>query len=120
LARIQATVETDGGGLPAFVRDEFEAYFRCGILTHGFLRVRFKGDVLISINGMSLTTPEQVLDPYGKLKTTRQLNLGLVRTGGRRHWTTRFGSPIGIDSPGVWKAGRGTISARDSCARLDA
>jgi hypothetical protein len=31
-------IETDGGELPAFVRDEFEAYFRCGILAHGFLR----------------------------------------------------------------------------------
>jgi S1-C subfamily serine protease len=39
------------------------------------------GEVLISINGMSLTTAQQVLDAYGKLKTTRQLNLGLVRTG---------------------------------------
>lgn len=36
-------IETDGGELPAFVRDEFEAYFRCGILAHGFLRVRCKG-----------------------------------------------------------------------------
>ncbi len=38
----RATIETDGGDLPAFVRDEFEAYFRCGILAHGFLRVRCK------------------------------------------------------------------------------
>ena len=38
-----ATIETDGGELPAFVRDEFEAYFRCGILAHGFLRVLCKG-----------------------------------------------------------------------------
>jgi hypothetical protein len=28
----RATIETDGGELPAFVGDEFEAYFRCGIL----------------------------------------------------------------------------------------
>jgi hypothetical protein len=27
-------------GLPGFVRREFEAYLRCGILAHGFLRVR--------------------------------------------------------------------------------
>ena len=33
-------IEAGGGELPAFVRDEFEAYFRCGILAHGFLRVR--------------------------------------------------------------------------------
>ena len=38
----RAVIETDGGELPAFVRDEFEAYFRCGILAHGFLRVRCK------------------------------------------------------------------------------
>jgi hypothetical protein len=28
------------GGWPAFVRREFEAYLKCGILDHGFLRVR--------------------------------------------------------------------------------
>jgi hypothetical protein len=28
------------GGWPAFVRREFEAYLRCGILDHGLLRVR--------------------------------------------------------------------------------
>ena len=38
----RAAIEADGGELPAFVRDEFEAYFRCGILAHGFLRVRCK------------------------------------------------------------------------------
>jgi hypothetical protein len=38
----RAAVESDSGELPAFVRDEFEAYFHCGVLTHGFLRVRFK------------------------------------------------------------------------------
>ncbi len=37
-----ADVEAEGGELPAFVRDEFEAYPRCGILAHGFLRVRCK------------------------------------------------------------------------------
>jgi hypothetical protein len=35
----RAAIETDGGELPAFVRDELEACFRCGILAHGFLRV---------------------------------------------------------------------------------
>jgi hypothetical protein len=28
------------GGWPGFVRREFESYLRCGILDHGFLRVR--------------------------------------------------------------------------------
>jgi hypothetical protein len=31
------------GGLPGFVRREFEAYLRCGILGHGFARVRCEG-----------------------------------------------------------------------------
>ena len=29
-----------GSGLPDFVKDEFEAFLECGILAHGFLRVR--------------------------------------------------------------------------------
>jgi hypothetical protein len=37
-----AEIEAEGGELPAFVRDEIEAYFRCGILAHGFVRVRCK------------------------------------------------------------------------------
>jgi hypothetical protein len=37
-----ADVEAEGGELPAFVKDEFEAYLRCGVLAHGFLRVRCK------------------------------------------------------------------------------
>ncbi len=37
LAEVQART---GTGLPAFVREEFEAFLQCGILAHGFLRVR--------------------------------------------------------------------------------
>jgi hypothetical protein len=37
-----ADLEAGGGELPPFVLDEFEAYLRCGILTHGLLRVRCK------------------------------------------------------------------------------
>ena len=29
-----------GAGLPKFVRDEFDAFLECGILAHGFLRLR--------------------------------------------------------------------------------
>ena len=29
-----------GAGLPQFVKDEFDAFLECGILTHGFLRLR--------------------------------------------------------------------------------
>ena len=37
LAQVEAKT---GAGLPEFVKDEFEAYLECGILAHGFLRVR--------------------------------------------------------------------------------
>ncbi len=37
LAQVQAQT---GSGLPAFVKAEFEAFLQCGILAHGFLRVR--------------------------------------------------------------------------------
>ena len=30
-----AEIEAEGGELPAFVKDEFEAYFRCGVLAYG-------------------------------------------------------------------------------------
>ena len=29
-----------GADLPQFVKDEFDAFFECGILAHGFLRLR--------------------------------------------------------------------------------
>ncbi|WP_218132308.1 transposase zinc-binding domain-containing protein [Nitrosomonas sp. Nm33] len=36
-----AQVETETGlGLPDFVKDEFDAFLECGILAHGFLRLR--------------------------------------------------------------------------------
>ena len=35
----QGELET-GTGLPQFVKDEFEAFLECGILAHGFLRLR--------------------------------------------------------------------------------
>jgi len=40
LAQVEAKT---GAGLPAFVKDEFEAFLECGILAHGFLRVRCAG-----------------------------------------------------------------------------
>jgi hypothetical protein len=40
-AFLARTAGEDGtGGWPAFVRREFEAYLKCGVLTHGVLRVR--------------------------------------------------------------------------------
>jgi hypothetical protein len=41
-ATFLADLEAGGGELPAFVLDEIEAYLRCGIPVHGFLRVRCK------------------------------------------------------------------------------
>ena len=38
LAHTAGDAETPG--LPAFVKREFEAYLRCGILAHGFTRLR--------------------------------------------------------------------------------
>lgn len=37
-----ADIEADGGEIPTFVRDEFQATLRCGVLAHGFTRVRCK------------------------------------------------------------------------------
>ena len=37
LAEVEART---GTGLPGFVKDEFDAFLECGILAHGFLRVR--------------------------------------------------------------------------------
>jgi general secretion pathway protein C len=36
-------------------------------------------DVLVSINGLNIATPERVLDAYSKLKEASPLVLGLVR-----------------------------------------
>jgi transposase-like zinc-binding protein len=37
LAQVEAQT---GAGLPQFVKDEFDAFAECGILAHGFLRLR--------------------------------------------------------------------------------
>jgi hypothetical protein len=36
-------IDTGGVGLPTFVTDEFDAFLECGILAHGFLRLRCDG-----------------------------------------------------------------------------
>jgi hypothetical protein len=36
-------IERAGGHLPQFVRREFEDYLQCGLLEHGFLRVKCDG-----------------------------------------------------------------------------
>jgi hypothetical protein len=37
---IAHTEASTGGVLPRFVNDELEAFLECGILAHGFLRLR--------------------------------------------------------------------------------
>jgi hypothetical protein len=37
---IAHTEASTGAGLPRFIRDEFDAFLECGILAHGFLRLR--------------------------------------------------------------------------------
>jgi len=39
----QTAGDVERSGLPVFVKREFEAYLRCGILDHGFARVRCAG-----------------------------------------------------------------------------
>ena len=38
--RFRARLEAEGGSLPAFVKREFDDYLKCGLLEHGFLRVK--------------------------------------------------------------------------------
>jgi ribosomal protein S27E len=41
--RFLQSIEASGGHLPAFVRQEFKDYLKCGLLEHGFLRVKCDG-----------------------------------------------------------------------------
>lgn len=41
--RFVQEIERGGGHLPGFVRREFEDYLQCGLLEHGFLRVKCDG-----------------------------------------------------------------------------
>jgi ribosomal protein S27E len=41
--RFVQQIERSGGHLPQFVRREFEDYLKCGLLEHGFLRVKCDG-----------------------------------------------------------------------------
>ncbi len=52
-------------------------------------------DVLVSINGLDLTTPDRVLDAYGKLKEAPALDLGVAPRERRSSpRTIRFGSGV--------------------------
>lgn len=39
-SRFLERLEAEGISLPGFVKTEFEAYLKCGLLEHGFLRVK--------------------------------------------------------------------------------
>src|SRR6185369_16798628 len=39
----EAAEQADGAGLPRFVEDEFRDFLTCGILAHGFARLRCDG-----------------------------------------------------------------------------
>jgi len=39
------------------------------------------GDVIVSMNGLEMTSPEKALEVYGKLKSATHLDLGLERNG---------------------------------------
>jgi ribosomal protein S27E len=41
--RFVQAIEGSGGHLPQFVRQEFDEYLKCGLLEHGFLRVKCDG-----------------------------------------------------------------------------
>ncbi len=53
LASFVADRVAEGRGLPNYVRNEFEAYLKCGILAHGFLRLQCedcKGEKIVAFS----------------------------------------------------------------------
>jgi len=53
LETFRAEQEQDGVGLPSYVYKEFDAYLKCGILAHGFLRLRCEACHVESVVGFS-------------------------------------------------------------------
>jgi hypothetical protein len=52
-AEVAGPSTSSGQGLPQFVKDEFDAYLECGILAHGFMRLRCEGcarDTLVAFS----------------------------------------------------------------------
>ena len=52
----------DGSGLPRFVEQEFREFLRCGVLAHGFARVRCDTCALERLVLARLTLPLRALD----------------------------------------------------------
>ncbi len=69
------TVEASCGHLPAFVRQEFEDYLKCGLLEHGFLRVKCDGCLngTLRISPYLLRGPVEELEPSTSRKMTSPL-----------------------------------------------
>jgi general secretion pathway protein C len=68
------------------VRNGRPAGFRLlSVLPQGpFARLGLQpGDIIVSINGLELTSPEKAFEVYGKLRSAASLSLGLERTGKR-------------------------------------
>jgi general secretion pathway protein C len=78
------------GALPRFVRvspdfrDGQPSGFRLSGVRGPFAKLGLRtGDVLVSVNGLDISTPDRVLEAYGKLKASSHLVLGLLRAGER-------------------------------------
>ena len=67
--RFLERLEADGVSLPHFVKEEFEAYLKCGRLEYGFLRVKCdacRHEKLVAFKGLLLRdddTPSLDLEP---------------------------------------------------------
>ena len=82
------SAEAAGARLPQFVRDEFDAFLECGILAHGFLRLRCGDcghDKLVAFSlrhlGTRLRRPQRALraSPLGSNTARGPLDWGCLR-----------------------------------------
>lgn len=81
--RFVQEIERSGGYLPGVIRQEFEDYLKCGLLQHGFLRVKSDG----CRREHPGSSPGQALVAFNcKRRGFRP------SCGARRSWTTRTGS----------------------------
>ena len=66
----EAATRTDGPGLPRFVEEEFRAFLRCGVLAHGFARLRCDGCGLDRLLPFPHPTPPPTDAEVARLLTT--------------------------------------------------
>ena len=70
--RFVQEIERAGGHLPRFVRREFEDYLKCGLLEHGFLRVKCDGcqhEYLVAFS--CCPQPETMTSPAPRVRYSR-------------------------------------------------